>query len=271
MIENLLNLTLIDGLEVALLALALGSLRLIPILILFPPFNMASLSVGLVRSGIVLGLSVFYFPNILAVVIELKINGNLYNNLLWLLPKEIFIGLLVALVMSLPFWIAFSSGAFVDNQSGAQLGEMIDPGTREEATANASFFQLIMLALVLQANVFVLLATEILPESYEVWPLLEALPAFTSQSFRFFFELLGFVLSSALIIVGPFVAGLLMLDLGLAYLSRFVPSQNPFFLSMSGKIAFVVIFSVLYHRYLVSYLSEFLSFFRNLQFLGTGG
>ena len=258
MFEALLNKPLIEGLHMAMLAVLLGTLRFVPIIMVMPPFNMANITMGLLRGGVLLGMSLFFFPQSLEAVLTLEGQHDVYEQLLWLLPKEVLVGLIIAIILSAPFWIAFSSGAILDAQSGAQLAGMIDPSLGEETTPHATFFQIVMLALALQAQLFVLMATEILPASYELWPLHSALPEISTTIFDFAARLLGFMLYSALVVILPFAAGLFMIDMGLAYLSRFVPSMNPFFLSMSAKMVFVSVFAVVYHTFLLDYLSDYL-------------
>lgn len=229
-------------------ALVLSGLRLLPVVYILPIFTLAGYTAGLLRGGIVFGLGLFHVPiiwgalgvrpDLLAPIGDLPI--------ILVIGKELFIGIIVACLLSLPFWIATMAGNIIDTQSGEQLGEQIDPGTGQDTTATGTYLGLLAMGIFLEAGFFSLILAPIIADSYAAWPLGELILVPGPLLVGFFSKLLGTMLYYALTIIMPFVVGMFLIDIGLAYTSRFVPSINPFFLSLSFKVLYLSLLHIMY-------------------------
>lgn len=229
-------------------ALVLSGLRLLPVVYILPIFTLAGYTAGVLRGGIVFGLSLFHVPIIWAALGD-RTNpiapiGDL--PIMLVIGKEVFIGIIIACLLSLPFWIATIAGNIIDTQSGEQIGEQIDPGTGQDTTATGTYLGLVAMGIFLEAGFFALILGPIIADSYAAWPLGELIPVPGPLLVGFFAKLLGTMMYYALTIIMPFFVGMFLIDIGLGYTSRFVPAINPFFLSLSFKVLYLTLLHILY-------------------------
>lgn len=229
-------------------ALVLSGLRLLPVVFILPIFTLAGYTAGVLRSGIIFVLGLFHVPIIWGALGDrphlMSPIGDL--PMILVIGKELFIGIIIACLLSLPFWIATIAGNIIDTQSGEQLGEQIDPGTGQDTTATGTFLGLVAMGIFLEAGFFSLILAPIIAESYAAWPLAELVPAPGALLAGFFAKLLGTMMYYALTIIMPFFVGMFLIDIGLGYTSRFVPAINPFFLSLGFKVLYLTLLHILY-------------------------
>lgn len=106
-----------------LFALTLGAARIYPCLILMPVFSFNILK-GMVRTGVVLALSLMPAIGLQA---QLAVQMPDWPQLIGLILKEVTIGILLGLLLGMPFWLFQSAGALFDNQRGALIGGQLNP------------------------------------------------------------------------------------------------------------------------------------------------
>ena len=257
---------LVPWLMAMLGAISLAGLRLLPIFFLLAPFNLAGMQAGLLRGGIIFSLSLFFIPMLwqaaLARPHPMAAVGDL--PIFFVIGKELFIGLVLAFALNMPFWIADGLGAIIDTQSGEQLGGMVNPGTGEETTANGIFLSLVAMAVLLEAGFFSHVLMPILADSYAAWPIDAMGPATDGTILTFFMRMFSGLIYTALVIAMPFLIGMVLIDIGLAYASRFVPTLSPFFLSMGAKVLMVSVLLLAYHQMLVRHFLGLMAMFDGL-------
>ena len=256
MIETIESIVETGDLIALISAFFISSMRLLPTLIMLPLFAFASLGLGILRGGILLTVTVFFLPYVYSTLIISPTYTGGFGTTMLLICKELVVGVILGAMISLPFWIASAFGTFIDAQSGELLGEMIDPGSGENTTSNSTFYLLLFSIIFLSAGMLTSLITEVIPKSYGIWPAAELFPSFSAEVRGELIGLIGVVFEMALVIVLPFFTTLLLIDIGMAYVARFVPSLSPFFLALSMKIMAVLFISIVYHPFLVSHFDK---------------
>ena len=113
----------------SLLAVALGTLRWVPALILVPIFAPQALS-RLARSAIALALALPVVPGLLP-AIEAHAPGPLLT--VCLATKECAIGIVLATVPAMPFWAVEAAGTCLAYQRGANP-RALDPAASPDAS-----------------------------------------------------------------------------------------------------------------------------------------
>nr|ABA39819.1 HrcT [Erwinia pyrifoliae] len=224
-----------------LFALTLGAARIYPCLILTPVFSFNILK-GMVRTGVVLALSLMPAIGLQA---QLAVQMPDWPQLIGLMLKEVTIGILLGLLLGMPFWLFQSVGALFDNQRGALIGGQLNPALGSDVTP---------LGLLLQQTLILLLIlgiglsgiTQIIWDSYRIWPVLQWLPLPHEEGFQQYLALLADTFTHIIIYAGPLVALLLLLDFSIAILSLYSPQLQVFVLSVPAKCLVGLLFFVIY-------------------------
>jgi len=155
-----------------------------------------------------------------------------------LLVKEFVVGLLLALTLCVPFWIAISVGELLDNQRGATLSDSIDPVNGGQSSILSGFMNFAFGALFFVSNgiQFIL---ESMIESYKLFPRGSNLLNFHWQEFGFF---LMVMVKNSIILAAPVLIVMMIAEVLLGIFARYCPQLNPFSLSLTVKsfIAFIV-------------------------------
>ncbi len=169
--------------------------------------------------------------------------------------KEAFIGLLIGLVIGVPFWIMEVAGNITDFIRQAPDALVQDPQRQSEATITGTLFSIFATFYFISMgglNVIV----EILYKSYELWPALSGWPTIDRNAPGIVLEFLDRISHASFIIAGPLLTFTLTAFLVVAVISRFTPQMNFFDLSLSSRnIAFVVAIQI-YIIYIVSYFTS---------------
>lgn len=176
------------------------------------------------------------------------------GQLLLLAAKETFIGLLLGLLFSTPFWIAEAAGELVDQQRGSRGNNSLpDPSGGEQVGPTGTLLVLTLL------TVFFILGglnwlIDGLYASYAVWPALDVVPRLAPDAGLQALHVLDSILGAGVLLASPLVGAMLLAELSLALISRFVPSLNVFDLAMSLKGLVQVIGLPIYAVFLIGYL-----------------
>lgn len=125
-------------------------------------------------------------------------------------------------------------GEIIDHQTGLTFTQNIDPVHGNNVSITSLLLQQLLFA-ALMVSGFMLFVVDTLYLSFEVWPIGDVLPAFAagvplrlvSESSRLF--------SLALLLAGPVVLVLFVVDVGASMLNRAAPQLNVFTLTLSIK------------------------------------
>ena len=155
-----------------------------------------------------------------------------------LLVQEFVVGLLLALTLCVPFWIAISVGELLDNQRGATLSDSIDPVNGGQSSILSGFMNFAFGALFFASN-GVQFILESMIESYKLFPRGGDLLSFHWQELGFF---LMIMVKNSIMLAAPVLIVMMIAELLLGIFARYCPQLNPFSLSLTVKsfIAFIV-------------------------------
>lgn len=242
-------------LELYILAGAFALARLAGLMTIMPFFSRIRLA-GLLRNGVALAFAIPIIPALIEVLRE----GHMTTTVIVAyMLKEFVVGLMLGLVMGVPFWAAEAAGDILDLQRGSSMGTLVDPMMTHETSATGTLLTLVMMTIYLAAGGLEVTLSS-LYDSYSLWPVDNLLPALGKEAAAIFLELLNRTISMALALVFPLIVSLLLSDVVLALLARASPHLNIFALSLIVKtLVFSLVFP-LYAAFLVQYMSRDVDF-----------
>jgi len=224
-----------------MIAVALGIARLLPCLIITPIFSFSTLR-GMIRNGIAVALSLFVAPSIMP-----EVSGLLLNPwaIVGLAMKEVVLGLLLGYLLALPFWLFESVGALFDSQRGALNAGQLNPALGPDATPLGDI--LLRWSMVFLVMAFGLSAvTQVIWDSYRLWPVNHWLPGFTETGFKQFLIQVHDLFVHMVLYAGPLVLLLLFIDFAVGILSIYSPQLQANVLTIPLKCLVGVGFFILY-------------------------
>lgn len=166
---------------------------------------------------------------------------------LFLLLKEIFVGLSLGFCAAVLLYAVQLAGTFVDMQSGFAMATMFNPQTGIQEHLTGRFFYILAILFFLSIDGHHLLIRGVLA-SYEWIPAAAQLPAEAPEQLAAFMVLsVKNLFWIAILMASPVVGTLFLTDLSLGILSRTVPQMNLFVIGIPVKIAvhFIVLFLVM--------------------------
>ena len=193
--------------------LMLGMARIYPCAMLVAAFCFQHIR-GMPRHTIVMVMALLPAPGIHA-----ALAGHDYSALMLgaLALKELALGLLLGVLLSMPFWMFESVGALLDNQRGALAGGQLNPSLGPDATPIGHLFkQLAIFLLMVSLGLGAL--TQVIWDSYLIWPPTVWFPLPAANGFSVFIGLLGDTFMHMMLYAAPFIAVLLLLEFGIALL-----------------------------------------------------
>ena len=199
-------------------SLLVAMARIYPCALLVPAFSFQHIR-GMPRHVIVMVMALIPAPGIHAVM-----SGQDYSALMiiGLILKEATLGFLLGILLAMPFWMFESVGALLDNQRGALAGGQLNPSLGPDATPIGHLFkQLVIYLLIVVLGLSVL--TQVIWDSYLIWPATAWLPLPAINGFSVFLGVLGDTFTHMMLYAAPFIAVLLFLEFGFAVLGLYSP------------------------------------------------
>jgi type III secretion protein T len=230
-----------QGLFELMLGMGLAAARLLPCMILVPAFCFKYLK-GPLRYAVVLVVSMVPAP---AISRALSSFEDDWFSIGALLLKEAVLGTLLGLLLYAPFWMFASVGALLDSQRGALSGGQLNPALGPDATPLGELFQETLIMLVILSGGLSLI-TQVIWDSYQVWPPTAWLPSMTVDGLNVFLEQLNQTLQHMMLYAAPFIGLLLLIEAALAIIGLYAQQLNVSILAMPAKsmagIAFLLIY-----------------------------
>ncbi|AZE82131.1 Type III secretion inner membrane protein (YscT,HrcT,SpaR,EscT,EpaR1) [Pseudomonas orientalis] len=194
-------------------SLLIGMARIYPCGVLVAAFCFQHLR-GMPRHVLVMVMALIPAPGIHA-----ELAGQNYSAMMLgaLALKEAALGVLLGVVLSMPFWMFESVGALLDNQRGALAGGQLNPSLGPDATPVGHLFKQLAIFL-LMASLGLGTLTQVIWDSYLVWPPTVWFPLPAANGMHVFVGLLGDTFTHMLLYAAPFIAVLLLLEFGIALL-----------------------------------------------------
>jgi type III secretion protein T len=233
--------------------------RLYPCAYLVPAFGFTLIR-GLARHAIVVALAVLPAVSLQGQLAFAFAEPGYY----WiaLLLKEVALGLLIGVILSLPFWLFESVGALLDNQRGALTGGQLNPALGADATPLGHLFKEMTVVVMMTLLGFDVLL-QVLWSSYEVWPAMAWMPL-PAGGFAGLMALINGTFTYLILYSAPFVAVLLIADFSMAMLSVYSPQLQVFVLAIPAKCLIGLAFLVIYLPTLWEHMSLRLQMFTDL-------
>lgn len=237
-------------------AAGLGSARAIGIMLILPVFTRPQIG-GLVRGALAVALTLPMLQHVGDAVATLD-GGTRMVKVALLSLKEVFVGLLLGMLLSIPLWSIQAVGEIIDTQRGISSEGPVDPATRSQASATG------LLLGITAITIFVVgggLQTTVdsLYKSYLIWPVVNFTPSLSTQGALELLSLLDHIMRVMLLIAGPVLIFLLLIDISVMLLGRFAPQFKPNDLAPTLKNIGFAIFMVVYAVYLVEYMRSEIS------------
>jgi type III secretion protein T len=230
--------------------------RLTGMMMVLPAFTRLG-ATGILRAAIALVLA---FPIVPVLVQSVGGQDLTVTTTAVLLLKEVIVGLIIGLVLGVPFWAAEAAGGVLDLQRGSTSASLMDPSAMTAESISGTLFGLVMVALYFGSGGLPL-TLRFVYDSYGLWPAAHFLPLFSATAGGLLIGLLDNVVTMGLMLGAPLVVCLLLTDLLLALVSRAAPHLNVFALSLGVKNLVFALLLVLYCGFLVRYMSaDFESF-----------
>ena len=234
-----------------LVAVGFAMARMTGMIIVLPAFTRLGLT-GILRAAVTLALA---FPLVPVLVQSLTDQHLTMTTTAILLLKEVTVGLVIGLVLGIPFWAAEAAGDALDLQRGSTSASLMDPLSITAESISGTLFGLVMVALYYGSGGLPL-TLRVVYESYGLWPAGRLLPLLSASAGQFFVGLLENVITMGLMLGAPIMVCLLLTDLVLALVSRAAPHLNVFALSLSVKNLVFTLLLVLYCAFLIKYMGS---------------
>jgi len=238
-----------EGIKKTALLLGLVQARLMPLLLLLP-FMSRNLVPRTVVFGVAAGIGLIVLP-ILPDSMVLRADMNL----VFIIAKEAFVGLLLGFVCAIPFWVMEAVGFIVDNQRGAIMAATINPMTGHDTSPIGMLLNMAFITFFFAIGGMAILL-DLIYQSYRLWPPDRFWPMLELQQGGLLLTQINRLVLLALLLAAPPLVIMFMAELGLALVSRFAPQLQVFFLAMPIKSALGIFVLVIYSATLFDFGGE---------------
>lgn len=224
-----------------LMALALTQPRILAMFVAIPVFN-RQIVPGMLRFGIAAGLGLLAAPKLIPEISVLDISAM---EVLMLIVKEVFIGFVMGYLIAIPFWAFEAVGFLVDNQRGASVAATLNPLTGNDSSPLGLLFNQAFIVFFFISGGFVLMLG-LLYDSFALWGVLTWYPELRPETMPLMLDQLNRIARLALLLGSPVIVAMFLAEVGLAFISRFVPQLQVFFLAMPIKSAIAMLVFMIY-------------------------
>jgi type III secretion protein T len=213
-----------------ILLIAISSVRTAVALLMLPMLA-TTMVPGLVRGALGFALIVPIVAAALEKPLQLEFTAL---SILLLFLREGAVGVVIGLGYGAFCAGLQAVGEIIDHQTGLTFTQNLDPVRGNNVSVTSILLQTLLFAVLMYSG-FLLLVTDTIYLSFEVWPIGQVMPSFAggiplrlvSESSRLF--------SLALLLSGPVVLVLFVVDAGASMLNRAAPQLNVNNLSLSLK------------------------------------
>lgn len=219
--------------------LGLVQARLMPLFLLLP-FLSRSMVPRTIGFALAAGLGLLVVP-ILPEADQLPQGFALIT----LLLKEAFIGIVLGFLAAIPFWVFDVMGFVIDNQRGASMSATVNPMTGHDTSPLGMLFSFAFMTFFLVAGGFQVLLG-LIYDSYRMWAPLSFWPSFGPDAAAVFMVQINRLMLMGLMLAAPALIAMFLSEVGLAFVSRFAPQLQVFFLAMPIKSGIAVFILLVY-------------------------
>lgn len=253
----------ISSLQSWFLALILTAPRILVIFSIMPMFAQPIFP-ALIRNGIMVILSLTILPLTHSQLATAQLETV---ELLFIVLKEGMLGLIMGYAMSIPFWAMRGVGFLMDLQRGAMSALFFSPPVTGMVSPLGNLLAQLATVILFVSGGFLMLIEAVML-SYQTWPLHQFMPEFTLGSATFFMKQLDLLLYTIVLVAGPFIGMMLIIDFGTGMVGRYLPQLNIFLIAMPIKSGLVFFMLIFYITFIGHYLRDtFINFGSNLNIL----
>ncbi|WP_445219722.1 type III secretion system export apparatus subunit SctT [Bradyrhizobium sp. Pa8] len=245
-------------------AAGLGAARPAGIMLVLPVFTRAQIG-GLIRGCLAVAFELPYLTQMADGLQALDPDTRLFKIAL-LGFKEVCVGLMIGALLSIPLWSLQAVGELIDSQRGiSSVVTPSDPATRSQASATGLFIGITAITIFVVSGGLQTMISG-LYGSYLIWPAYQLGPTLSMQGTIELWGVLDSIIRTTILVSGPVVAFLLLVDISALLLERFAPQFSPKDLSLTIKNIGFAIVMVTYTVYLIEYMqSEIMQSSRELE------
>lgn len=246
----MLEVPALQPVKMELLALGLALPRMLVVFLLLPIFA-RGLIPGLLRAAVAAALVIPAAIHLLPTVREAGESLDT-SRVTGVLVKEAAVGLLLGYLLAIPFWALEAVGFLIDNQRGASIAATVNPLTGHDTSPLGILFNQAFIVFFFASGGFSLFL-DVVYTSYAAFPVLDWLPAFGPSFPATALQLLDGLVRMAVLLAAPVLIVMFLAEMGLAFVSRFAPQLQVFFLAMPIKSALAMLMLAIYTSTLFDY------------------
>ena len=203
---------------------------------------------GVLRAGVAMAIGALLVPGLAdQAAVERSVLA-----MMGVVAKEVLLGMIIGLVMAIPLWAFEAMGAFIDNQRGASVAQIINPLTGHDSSPLGELFSQAAITYLLAGGGFLTLLGAAYA-SYEIWPVFSSLPRFDRDAAWVLLSQLDRLTRLAVLLGAPVIIAMFLSEMGLALVSRFAPQLQVFFLAMPIKSGIALFVFAVYGGVLFDY------------------
>jgi type III secretion protein T len=211
----------------------LGMMRIAPVISLAPFFG--SKTPAPVKMGLLIVLTVIFLPH-MAVTSKTMVGFDF--NFILLCAKELFIGFILALFSSIPFFMAQSAGVTIDFLRGSSSLQVTDPFMQTQASDLGILYNLVLIVIFYQIDGPFYFFNALF-DSYTLIPADGYMPleffSFTHPFWQTVWSCVNRVVAVGIQLAAPCLLAILMTEMFLGIANRLAPQVQIAFLGMSLK------------------------------------
>ena len=208
------------------MAILMATPRLLGLHLVLPMFTDGNIPPR-IRTGLTLSLGIFLIP----VILSQGPPPPLGLTFALVACKELFLGFAFGFPFALMLFAAQSAGDLISSASGASMASAFDPASHDEISPTGNMLRQYCQVLFFISGTYTLLL-EALFESYRLWPVASFYPVMGQDGINFFIAVFGQFTSSIMLLAFPALTVIFLVNISLAFISRYVPQVNVFFLAM---------------------------------------
>jgi len=211
----------------------LGMMRIAPVVAMAPFFG--AKTPAPIKVGLLVVLTVIFLPH-MALTSTTLIGFNTAFVLLCM--KELFIGFILALLVSIPFYMAQSAGITIDFQRGSSSLQVTDPFLQSQASDIGILYNFILIVIFYQIDGPFYFFNALF-DTYTIVPADGWLPlqffSFNHPFWQMIWGLTNKVMAVGIQLAAPSLLAILMTEMFLGIANRLAPQVQIAFLGMSLK------------------------------------
>jgi len=216
--------------------------RLTAAFVSFPLLNKQLIGGAMIRNGIVGAMALFLFP-----VVSNQVPAESLGVIIMfsIILKEVFIGMMIGFIATIPFWALEAAGFFMDNQRGASMASSLNPMSGSESSPMGILFSQTFTTIYIIGGIFLIKLKSVFL-SYDVWPVFSFYPELKHNTTLFILNQFDQIITLAVWLAAPIIICMFITEFGIALISRSAPQLNVFILAMPIKSAVAVAILTIY-------------------------